>query len=64
MLSIYLIELRMVIQMRIIVRKAILSDAEFIAMAYRSDNPYIEQFLQKGLDTPENLYRFGGQKTF
>ncbi len=54
----------MVIQMRIIVRKAILSDAEFIAMAYRSDNPYIEQFLQKGLDTPENLYRFGGQKTF
>ena len=60
MLSIYLIELRMVIQMRIIVRKAVLSDAEFIAMAYRSDNPYVEQFLQKGLDTPENLCRFGG----
>jgi len=49
-----------VIQMGITVRKAVLSDVEFIAMAYRSDNPYVDRFLQSGLDTPENLYRLGG----
>ena len=46
--------------MKFIVRKAKLSDAKHIAIVHRSDNPYVTRFLMSGVDSPENLYRFGG----
>jgi len=46
--------------MGVVVRKATLSDAGSISMVYRSDNPYIGALLRDCLDTPENLYCFGG----